>query len=473
MQRPIVEVTTQSLDAYKYYIMGNESMAAWDFNKAKENYLKAIDLDSTFAMAHINLAYLYKYLRSLKKMEIHIDKAMKYKDKLTYREQILFDYSYVELKGLDRSESISVLKKATSLYPKEKQIFSILGFYYSYTKREPDSAITFYQKVLGLDPYNKTAINQLGYRYLYNKKDYAKALEFFQRYADVVPDEHNPYDSMGEVYLKMNNHTKSIEMYEKAIKIKPDYLNAYIGVASNLIKMKEYQKARDYLNQWYNADTIIFNLERIYSCMAASYIAEGKPENAVIDMTELCDIAEQKSEIFSLAGNTINTSEIYYEYGRLKEAEEYLDKGMEFVEFSDLAESEKDGLLISYYWHLSRLEVKKSNIKSAKRSADMYKYFAMNGRAYQQKMFHGLIALIEYAEGHYQKALSELEQSEFENPFVFYHMALTYLQMGNKDKAIEKLESAIRFSDFAKITDEIMRDHAQKLLVNLKSPKTK
>ena len=121
-KRPLIEVTTNSLEAYKYYLSGRENLFAFYIKEARDDFAKALLLDSTFAMAHIFLAYVYWQGDFFKERDAHLELAKKYRDKVTHKEQILLDLHYATVKGIDVSKSISAAKKGISLYPKEKEI---------------------------------------------------------------------------------------------------------------------------------------------------------------------------------------------------------------------------------------------------------------------------------------------------------------------------------------------------------------
>ncbi|MHA2032652.1 MAG: tetratricopeptide repeat protein, partial [Candidatus Kariarchaeaceae archaeon] len=443
---PIIDVTTTSLEAYKYYLLGKENLDAYSPREARDNFTKAVTLDSTFAMANISLAFAYwmeGYVeKSPKDIDIYLDRAKRYRYKVSHKEQLLLDYQYAQMKGNDYSKSISVLKKATSLYPKEKQIFKSLGDYYHNFKSDFDSAIVFYGKILDLDPNDKYTLNIMGYVYL-KKKDYAKALEYLQRYADVAPNEWNPYDSMGDVYRRMRDYTKSIEMYEKALKLNPNSWS-HIRIAQILIKMGEYEKARNQLYQGLEIASSYLSSMRTHLVLAISYIAEGNLESPLKEMENISNLAMQKSDTVSLAKNQFDISEILYENDKIKEAEEKLAVGKELTDSLDESEGYKNILRRKYFWHSTRLAVKKGEIDQAKDYAEMYKKRAeKKENPNHMKRYFTLSGLIAYAEGNYGKVISDLKKSNLDDPFNNYHLALAYIKIGDEPKAIEKLETVL------------------------------
>jgi len=455
----LMHVTTKSPEAYNYYILGREHFDAYRHEEARNNLAKAVRLDSTFAMAHIYLAYAY-YMsgKHPKEFDTYLTMAKKYRHKLTHKEQILLDYDYAAMKGLDLSNSIRVLEEAISFYPKEKQIVIRLARSYADIGEELDTRIVYLKKVLDLDPKDKRTLNNIGYAYV-KKRNYTKALEYLQRFADAGPNDFNAYDSMGEVYLMMNNYKKSIEMYQKAFNLDPHgYPYALIGL--NYIKMGEFQKARTHLNQWYKSGSSYDDQMFIQRFMAISYFAEGDFGNALIEMEKKVMLAKQESDTFQIAENQFYISEILYMNGKIKESEERLTLGKKLIESSNLVDNYKYRLWRTFYWHSTRLAVKKGNIDQAKKYAEKYKDYDIN-------KYLTLSGLIAYTENNYEKAIAQLNQSNLDDTFTNYYQALVNIKTGDIDKAIDRLKRVVDYNDPLWIQNELFRYHANKQLAIL------
>jgi tetratricopeptide (TPR) repeat protein len=443
------------------------------FEEARDHFLKAIELDSTFASAHMGLAAAYLFLHSRDEKLRHLEKAMKFRDKLTHREQILLDHDYAMYKYTDLSKSINVLKEASSLYPKEKQIFAHLGYYYFQVTGELDTAIVYYNRVLELDPNEKWTLNRMGYIYR-RKKDYAKAIEYFERYAKIAPKDENPYDSMAGLYLGMNNFSKSIEMYQKVLDITPDHIWGLTGIAANYIRMGEYQKARDQLNRALQTANSYNARQRTQHFLAILSIAEGDVDQAIRHMENRGEIMKQEGNIIDFAGNELSIAEILFEHGRIAGAEKKLEWFNKTIETSKLSEGEKDQAVLSYLSQTICLEVIKENISRARGLYNQYcenldkkiKVSNKNMKWWENWRF-GLSGLIAYAEGNYNIAISDLKQTGQKGPWVNYHLANSYLKIGDRTKAIERLKSTINYTGGPHITAEIYRRRAEEQLAIL------
>ena len=75
-------------------------------------------------------------------------------------------------------------------------------------------------------------LNLLAYKYM-AEGDLELAKSTFEKYINVYKNGYNPYDSMGEYYLKRGDSTLAKEYYLKAIEKYPFAKNAY-AVLENL-----------------------------------------------------------------------------------------------------------------------------------------------------------------------------------------------------------------------------------------------
>ena len=65
--------------------------------------------------------------------------------------------------------------------------------------------------------------------------DYDNAERAFKKYIELIPNDPNPYDSYGELLLKMGRFDDSIVQYRKALAIDPNFLSSHLGIAADLM----------------------------------------------------------------------------------------------------------------------------------------------------------------------------------------------------------------------------------------------
>ena len=76
---------------------------------------------------------------------------------------------------------------------------------------------------------------------------------------------------------------------------------------------------------------------------------------------------------------------------------------------------------------------------------------------------------VKVAEQDYEKAISDFQQSHPTDYIAKYHLALAYLQIGDKTKAIEKLKEVKNYTFWVFVINEILRSRAERQLALLKS----
>ncbi|MFH0777813.1 MAG: protein kinase, partial [Candidatus Eisenbacteria bacterium] len=217
----IAEATTSSMDAYNYFLRGREEYEKFYYYDAKVFLDKAVKLDSTFAVAHLYLALSYSELGDTKASDAAFEKAKRFSKKVSEKERLYIESGYARTVQKDPEERGRILTRMAERYPKEKRVRFWLGSYL-WGKKSYPQAVSEFRKALELDPNYGPAINQLAYTYA-EMQDFDRAVEYFKRYASVSPGDANPFDSMGDIYLRMGNLDEAAARYTEAHEVKPDF----------------------------------------------------------------------------------------------------------------------------------------------------------------------------------------------------------------------------------------------------------
>ena len=103
-------VTTRSLEALKLYAEGAESARRTHYDRATELYLRAVAIDSEFALAHVALGAAQYLNRDRPAGDRHYAMALRFRDRLTFREQMLLDSRLATARGnLDAASRIDLV----------------------------------------------------------------------------------------------------------------------------------------------------------------------------------------------------------------------------------------------------------------------------------------------------------------------------------------------------------------------------
>jgi len=214
--RPIGEKTTYSTVGYRHYLDGIDLYNKYYKGDAIESFKKAINIDSTFALAYYYLAVIPGQQDRM----AMIEKAIQYSDKVSQREK-LWIINQKNLLNRDIDQYVEGLKNIIDKYPNEHEAYYLLASYL-YNKKLWDEANEKLKLAITIDPLYKKAFNLLAYSY-YNQDNLDSAILYINRYIDIAPNEANPFDSRGDIYVGFGMIKEAIESYSMALKIKPDF----------------------------------------------------------------------------------------------------------------------------------------------------------------------------------------------------------------------------------------------------------
>ena len=245
---PIAEVTTISMEAYRYYQEGRENFRKLYYDDARIAFEKAVELDPDFSMAYYYLALVNAERLNKEASDTALKRAQALSHKATEKERLRIEAYYARRIENDPEKSFRILRQIAERYPKEKEIIYDLGVRYE-VRGDSNQAIKEHSRALELDPDYGLAHNQLGYIYL-DTGDYAKAVEHFQKYAALSPGEANPLDSLAEAYFRWGKLDEAATKYKDALKIKPDFESAIFSIGYIHALKEEYDEALRWFSQF-------------------------------------------------------------------------------------------------------------------------------------------------------------------------------------------------------------------------------
>jgi eukaryotic-like serine/threonine-protein kinase len=470
----VADVTTHSPEAYRFYLEGVENFYKVYNVEAERSFRKALEYDSTFAMAYYFLA-LIKEGEGKKEL---ITQAAKYADKVSQKEKYYIKSLQLAISG-NSTQEIKELLRITERYPDEKMAFFLLGTCNYLTLRQYEEAVRYFNKAIEIDPLYKIAYNMLAYAYN-DMGDFEKSIWAINKYISIVPDEANPYDSRADLYAYNGKLDQAIESYRKALEIKPDFYASLTKLGFMYLFKREYARVDSCFKALSSSN------EKLYRsggrlCLAFIPLYQGKFEDAlkVLDDGIAADRMEQaegepnaykhfiKAQIYEEKKNmglALNETEIgieilkkvtpsdpvnmrdYYanllaESGKIKEAEEIARALKKDIE-------EKNPTMMYSYWlALGAIEQAKGNTSIAvnyQEKADKESPTPL----FQVRFFLGKIYLesgkIGEAVAELEKALSRYDNVRAGSPIgavkAYYLLGLAYEKSGWNNKAIEKYE---------------------------------
>ncbi len=231
--KPVEVMSTGSLEAYRAYMQGIEADKKLLVDESKSAYQKAIEIDSTFALAHLGL---FKATGDKQELE----KAVKLSGNLTERDRLLIEAEHYSAVGSDLV-AMNTFETLLQKYPHEEGAYERLALLYEGNFRY-DDAFRAIRRGLQNDSLNKNLWNALAYYHagMGQKEDAFAALD---HYLKLAPAEANPYDSQGEIYYLFGNFDSAAASFQKALTFRTEPIGTRWRLGFLSMQQRDYTRA--------------------------------------------------------------------------------------------------------------------------------------------------------------------------------------------------------------------------------------
>jgi tetratricopeptide (TPR) repeat protein len=247
-------------DALTFNNMGNAYQAVGNYERAKQLYLRALELKKDFIDVYRNLAGAYQSLGQIDKAISQMQAAVVLKPQ-DAQNWLYLGQLYRKTGDWQQAQSAfqKALKQNTSL------VGAVVGLGNLYLDRQDYTAaldlfgravwmqagnveawfgqatalhylnrteeeIQAYLQVLAIDPTQTGALQNLGNAYLKQKKA-DMAVSCYLRAIQREPDKADLHYNLGVAYANLKQYDKAIESYKKVLSINPDNGAAHNGLA--------------------------------------------------------------------------------------------------------------------------------------------------------------------------------------------------------------------------------------------------
>ncbi len=243
----ITEITTNSIQAYEYFLMGKEAYYLENWADLKKYAEKALEIDPAIAMAYLYLAYANNFLLDYKARNETIEKAMVLADRTSEKDSLYLEGAYAGFINGDREKYKALLKEIIRKYPKEKWAYHNLGDLY-YMQKNYVRACDQYKKWLELDPQDDFAINHLLMATI-PQRDFKKAQEYIKMYEPIAPPDTTNLQMQALMFRKMGDLDKAIEKNKEALEKKPDFFWSASDLSRLYALKEEYGESVRWANE--------------------------------------------------------------------------------------------------------------------------------------------------------------------------------------------------------------------------------
>lgn len=176
----------------------------------------AVKTDPNFFMAYVNLAFAETAFGQYEKAAAFIKPALAI-DPAGFNEGERIHRKALQAWDKDpKADPAEYMEALTAAYPNTAEAHDLAGKSAMWLSKDPKASVKHMLRLLELRPGYGGGYNSLGYVYMaLEEMDKAKAA--FEKYIALAPKEANAYDSMAEYYMTIGDYAKSAAFYDQAV----------------------------------------------------------------------------------------------------------------------------------------------------------------------------------------------------------------------------------------------------------------
>ena len=451
-----IPVTTASAEARTEFLQGRDLAEKLRVTDSIAHFEKAVALDPSFALAELNLA---NSSPSAKGFFEHLGKAVSLADKASEGERLLILAAQAGANN-DPVKQKEYLDKLLAAHPNDERAHFNMGGYY-FGQQEFPQAIEHYKKATELAPDYSTAFNILGYAYRQNG-DFENAEKAFLKYIQLIPGDPNPYDSYAELLLKMGRFDESIAQYRKALAIEPNFLASHFGIAADLMYMGKPDEAAVEIAQMTKKARNDGERRTALFAQTIVNVDRGQMSKALVEADKQYSVAEKNADPAAMAGDLNLKGNILLEMGKAGEAASAFDRSLKLIEGSSLSEEIKNNNRRVSHFNRARVALARKDAATAKtEAAEFRKGAEASKNPAQVRLAHELDGMIALAEKDYEKAVSEFQLGNQQNPQNLYRLCEAYKEKGDAANAKRFCTQAAEFHSLPQLNYAFVRTKAK------------
>ncbi|MBI4843108.1 MAG: tetratricopeptide repeat protein [Nitrospirae bacterium] len=219
----------------------NRGVVYWErkeFDKAIDDYSKAIKIDPRHAKAYSNRGSAYESMGKLGRALEDFTKAIELSPELA---GVYSNRGNVLLKMKRYDDAVKDYDRAIEIDPGYSKGYTNRGVAYGAMGRN-DLAIKDYTKAVEMDPWSGKAYNNRGFVYE-SMGRYEEALADYSKAIELEPDYLRTYNNRGNTYRKMKDFQNAVNDYIAALKKDPKNSTSYFYLGLCYEDMGEKGKA--------------------------------------------------------------------------------------------------------------------------------------------------------------------------------------------------------------------------------------
>ncbi|MFC1849667.1 protein kinase [candidate division CSSED10-310 bacterium] len=436
---PFSEVGTSSLEALKLYAAALETVAlTMDISQTAELLDKTVDVDPTFAVAHLTRIEVYVGLMNMEKAQQAVKAAQKHSYRLTEAKKFLLNVYQLFLEGQIK-EALAAAQRWHSLIPYDYDALIYLSHLAQYLKNY-DLAIEYLYLAIDLEPANEEHYLKIADLMRLAGKDEA-ALKHLQECVRRFPDSGQGYEKLGYLHQCLFQWPQALAAYKKQLVIDPNSVDPILNVGFISMITGRFAHAAENFQKALDRSPSQEERIKIYWYFMTYYWMRGQWAVALRMM-------EQAIELYA-----VYNAPIYTEFEKARQAWRYVEAG-----FQERAETIIDEVLekqsgitetiiqikrahsvTKTLIYLNRLDKAQELIEQGFDASQKFEY--------DTTVLHYLQAELHAKRAEFEEAIAEYKISQDKGNksyFTFIRMGDLFVQLNNFQEAEKQYHQAIK-----------------------------
>lgn len=226
------------MTAIEYFKIAHDFIYEGEYEKAKINLLKGIEIDNSLEELWNGLAVVYAEQNNIIDSIEALKKAININPDNAFSWHLLGCHHKL-LSNLNKSATY--FRRSIDCDPTFTESYFLLGEVFFLLERHQDSASIF-KELVNIDPTRNIAWYNLG-NALTNIGNFQDAISAFNRAIDIEFNEAEYWLSLGKVYVKVQKYEKAFHSYEKAHAINPNLVEIQRYKGNLYLVIKKYRLA--------------------------------------------------------------------------------------------------------------------------------------------------------------------------------------------------------------------------------------
>ncbi len=245
----------------------------------------------------------------------------------------LFEAGVAALNNRNYGVAVELLKRVTSLEPKHKRAWNILGRTYL-SLLQLDDAVAAFRKQIEVNPFDEYSYNDLGLA-LWRQQKLDEAAGAFQKQIEMVPLDKFAHGNLGMLYREQKKYTDAVPELEKAATLTPNNALLHVSLGQCYLNLEQSAKAMEAFDKaveiapappvWNNV-AYELTLRKVHLDRAQQYAESAVAATAAylrniqLERVSLTDL----QQVSSLATYWDTLGWVHFQNGNIEKAEKFV-----------------------------------------------------------------------------------------------------------------------------------------------------